>query len=124
MPSEGAREAGAVSEMDRAEPLRNAAAADLSAAARTCADARLRGVFLALASLYEGVGLSDAARLWRVEPATLHRALQRFEEAGLDGLSDGVALGRSTMATPRGRRLSPPPDEKPSRSGPGRVSGG
>jgi hypothetical protein len=91
--------------MDRNEPSRNnVAAADLSAAARACADARLRGVLLALASLYEGVGFSDAARLWRVEPATLQRALQRFEEAGLDGLSDSVALGRSTMTPPRARR--------------------
>jgi hypothetical protein len=91
--------------MDRTEPSRNdVAAADLSAAARVCADARLRGVLLALASLYEGVGFVDAARLWRVEPATLQRALQRFEEAGLDGLSDGAASRRSPMAPPRGRR--------------------
>ena len=121
---EGSREPSDEREMDGAEPLQNAATADLSAAARTSTDARLRGVLLALASLYRNVGFADAARIWRVDPATLHRALQRFEEAGLDGLSDGVAFGRSTTATSHARRLSPPPDGKPSRSGPGRVSGG
>lgn len=91
--------------MDRTEPLRNDfAVADLSAAARTCADARLRGVLLVLTSLYRDVGFSDAARIWRVDPAILQLALQRFEEAGLDGLSERVALGASPMATRRGRR--------------------
>ena len=91
--------------MHRTEPLRNdVAAAELSAAARTCADARLRGVLLALASRYRDLSFSDAAQIWRVDPATLRIALQHFEQAGLDGLSERVALGASPMATRRGRR--------------------
>lgn len=90
--------------MDQAEPLRDdGVVADLSAAARACADARLRGVILALASLHEGLGLRDAARIWGVDPTILGQARQRFEESGLDGLTADSARRASLVAPRRGR---------------------
>ncbi len=86
--------------MNRVESLRDdVAVGDLSAAAKRCSDARLRGVILALASLHEGVGLRDAARIWRIDPNILQCARQRFEESGLEGLSNVTASGASPTAT-------------------------
>lgn len=85
--------------MDRAEPPKNSVAAeDLYAAARGCANAGQRAVILALASVHAGVEASEAARIWRVDPATLRHALQRFRENGLAGLLDSPAFGKPPIA--------------------------
>lgn len=60
---------------------------DLYRAACACADARLRGAILALASLYEGDALHDAARLWGVDPATLRDLVDSVNEDGLRALT-------------------------------------
>lgn len=80
--------------MDTTDPHRDAAAAaDLFAAASACPDPRLRGAILALASIYDGVGFAEAARLWNVDPKTLSDVWRRFEDSGIEGLSGDCGGG-------------------------------
>ncbi len=67
---------------------------DLSEAARRCTDARIRGAILAVASLDDGMALTDAARTWRTDLATLRDVIRRLDERGLDGLEDLIAVDR------------------------------
>jgi len=65
---------------------------ELFEAARQCTDAQRRGAILAVASLRDGMALTDAARIWRVELATLRDVIRRLDESGIDGLADLVSV--------------------------------
>jgi hypothetical protein len=76
---------------DGERPRCRVSAEDLFEAALRCENARLRGAILAVASLDEGMALTEAARTWRVDLATLRDVIRRLDESGLDGLGDLIA---------------------------------
>ena len=75
-------------------------AEDLSQAARRCQDARIRGAILAVASLDDGMTLTDAARIWCVDLVILRDVIRRLDESGLDGLEDLVAAPKADSDVP------------------------
>jgi len=89
---------------DAERPRHDVSAEDLFEAALRCTDARIRGAFLAVASLDDGMSLTDAARTWRVDVATLRDVIRRLEESGLDGLGELIAAPRRDSG---GNCLSP-----------------
>lgn len=95
--------------MDAASEFRDdLTATDLYAAACACEDGATRGTILALASLWEGVPLSEVVRIWRIDPEILHAARMRLKHHGLSGLvSPAPHLGTRNPAT---EALRSPPD--------------
>jgi len=75
-------------------------AEDLYKAALRCTDARIRGAILAVASLDDGMTLTDAARIWCVDLVTLRDVIRRLDESGLDGLEDLVAAPKADSDGP------------------------
>jgi hypothetical protein len=71
---------------DAERPRHGISAANLYEAALRCTDARICGAILAVASLDDGMTLTEAARTWRVDLATLRDVIGRLDESGLDGL--------------------------------------
>lgn len=76
---------------DGERPRHRVSAEDLSEAALRCEDARVRGAILAVSSLDDGMALTEAARTWRVDLATLRDVIRRLEAGGLNGLEDLIA---------------------------------
>jgi hypothetical protein len=76
---------------DAERPRSDVSAEDLSEAALRCTDARIRGAVLAVASLDDGMALTDAARTWRVDLAILRDVIRRLDENGLEGLERLIA---------------------------------
>jgi len=73
---------------------------DLFEAARRCRNARIRGAILAVASLHDGMALTDAGRIWRVDLVTLRDVIRRLDESGIDGLKDLVASPNADSVGP------------------------
>jgi len=64
---------------------------DLYEAVKRCQNVRIRGAILAVASLHDGMALTDAARIWYVDLVTLREVIRRLDEGGINGLEDIVA---------------------------------
>ena len=69
-------------------------AADLRAAAKRSANARQASRILAIAMVLDGFSREEAARLCGMDRQTLRDWVHRYNEAGLDGLSDRARSGR------------------------------
>ena len=69
-------------------------AAELRAQARLCADGRRACRILAIAMILDGASREEAARAGGMTRQTLRDWVHRYNEAGLDGLSDRARSGR------------------------------
>jgi transposase len=61
---------------------------ELRSVARNCTDERSRGRLLAIASIYDGVAPGDVARIWGISAPSMRQLLERFNDDGVEGLSD------------------------------------
>jgi len=73
---------------------------DLYEAVKRCQNVRIRGAILAVASLHDGMALTDAGRIWRVDLVTLRDVIRRLDESGINGLKDLVASPNADSVGP------------------------
>ncbi len=72
-------------------------AANLRLVAKRCPDSRQTRRLLALAAVYDGMSRAEAAKVGGMDRQTLRDWVHRFNEEGMDGLTNRKGAGRPRM---------------------------
>ncbi len=72
-------------------------ATKLREVAKRCPDSRQTRWLLALAAVYEGMNRAEAAKVGGMDRQTLRDWVHRFNEEGMDGLTNRKGAGRPRM---------------------------